>query len=569
MFRPLRAEDPREVAGYRLLARLGEGGMGSVYLTRTRGNQPAALKVIRREFGQDADFRSRFEQEVRAARRVQGYHIVPVLDHDTGGELPWLATAFIPGLPLDEALGGFGTLPLPAVFQLVGAAAGALAAVHAAGVVHRDLKPGNILLGPQGPYVIDFGIARAADATQLTRSGGFIGTPQYMSPEHAAGEQVTPAADLFSLGLIAAVAATGRHPYGDGAAITVAARIANTAQQPPDLGGYPDALRPLLTRCLAADPAERPAPAELAELCERASGRGPRDFDGWLPDALAAEIARRERAAQEIPEPAAGPVPPPPDHAPTQGAAGYTPTQGTGPHAAPTQAATGPVPPPHSGPHAMPTVGPVTPVPGPGRRRSPALMAAVAVVALIAVVAVTWSLARGGGSDIRADTRHTPSAPPHRHGGESGPPSAAPDQNAGYQVVFKDRPFALRAPSQAGFNNIDLDVPKAVPGAQIDMSPYEITYNGVSGIGLEFHTPMGRATARTAQACLDGSRSDVLPDKVRREELDKGQTIHVGTLLCTQTTDGNLAMLEITGMSPNHESEMPDYATRLTLWKKN
>ncbi|GGU89091.1 hypothetical protein GCM10010211_64500 [Streptomyces albospinus] len=558
------------MAGYRLLARLGEGGMGSVYLTRTRGNQPAALKVIRREFGQDADFRSRFEQEVRAARRVQGYHIVPVLDHDTSGELPWLATAFIPGLPLDEALSGFGTLPLPAVFQLVGAAAGALTAVHAAGVVHRDLKPSNILLGPQGPYVIDFGIARAADATQLTRSGGFIGTPQYMSPEHAGGEQVTPAADVFSLGLIAAVAATGRHPYGDGAPITVAARIANTAQQPPDLGGYPDALRPLLTRCLAADPGQRPAPAELAELCERASGRGPRDVDGWLPDALAAEIARRERAAQEIPEPAAGQVPPPPGHPPTQGAPGYTPTQGPagGADRATAQTASAPAPPPPSGGvHSLPTVG--AGAPAPGTRRSRALPAAVAVVALIAVVAVTWSLARGGGSDSRADTRHVPSAPPHRQDGRSGPPDAAPDQNAGYRVVFKDRPFALRAPSQAGFNNIDLDVPKAVPGAQIDESPYEITYNGVSGIGLEFHTPMGRAAGRTAQACLDGSRSDVLPDKVRREELDKGQTIHVGTLLCTTTTDGNLAMLEITGMSPNHESEMPDYATRLTLWKKD
>ncbi|MEK2475477.1 serine/threonine-protein kinase [Streptomyces noursei] len=565
------------MAGYRLLARLGEGGMGSVYLTRTRGNQPAALKVIRREFGQDPDFRSRFEQEVRAARRVQGYHIVPVLDHDTGGELPWLATAFIPGLPLDEALRD-GPLPLPAVFQLIGAAAGALGSVHAAGVVHRDLKPSNVLLGPQGPYVIDFGIARAADATQLTRSGGFIGTPQYMSPEHANGAQVTPAADVFSLGLIAAVAATGRHPYGDGAAITVAARIANTAQVAPDLDGYPDALRPLLNRCLSADAQLRPTPAELAELCRAASGRGPRDFDGWLPDAVAAEIARRERAAKELPGPPPAAAPPPPGYAPTQGPAGPTPTRGTGPHAAPTQDATGPVPPTPGGPHAMPTVGPGAPAAG--KRRSPVLRAAVGAVALIAVVGVTWTVARAGSSgadtpDHRstASPSTTPPSDRHKKGGDTSSPPAeqtpAADQNAGYQVVFKDRPFALRAPAAADFNYIDLDVPKAVPGAQIDEAPYEITYNGVSGIGLEFRTPMGRSTGRTAQACLDGSHTDVLPKQVRREELDKAQTIHVGTLLCTETTDRNLAMVEITGMSPNHESNMPDFATKVTLWKKD
>ncbi|MFI1203756.1 serine/threonine-protein kinase [Streptomyces sp. NPDC020883] len=559
------------MAGYRLLARLGEGGMGSVYLTRTRGNQPAALKVIRREFGRDADFRDRFEQEVRAARRVQGYHIVPVLDHDTGGELPWLATAFVPGLPLDEALRD-GPLPLPAVFRLIGAAAGALGSVHAAGVVHRDLKPSNILLGPQGPYVIDFGIARAADATQLTRSGGFIGTPQYMSPEHASGEQVTPAADVFSLGLIAAVAATGRHPYGDGAAITVAARIANTAQAAPDLSGYPEALRPLLTRCLAADPGRRPTPAEVAEVCRTASGHGPRDFDGWLPDALAAEIARRERAARELPDPPPA-ADPPPGHPPTQGPAGYTPTQGAGPHAAPTQGATGPVPPP-PGPHAMPTMGPGAPAPAAGNRRGPVLRAALAAVALVAVVGVTWTLARGGGPGDRAADRHdsptgpaTP-APAHHKGGATGAPTATPDDSAGYQVAFKDRPFALRAPAAADFNYVDLDVPKVVPGAQNDESPYEISYVSVAGEGLTFRTPTGRSTGRTPQACLDGSHTDVLPKTMGREELDKGRTIHVGTLLCTETTDGNLAMIEITGMTPNTASEMPDYATKVTLWKK-
>lgn len=195
---PLGPDDPRDVAGYRLLARIGEGGMGSVYLSRTRGNQPVALKVIRREYAQDEEFRRRFEQEATSARRVQGYHIVPVVDHDTTGPQPWLATVYVPGLALDRVLALHGPLPLPAVLQLTGCAAEALHAVHKAGVIHRDLKPSNILVGSDGPWIIDFGIARAADATQLTRSGGLIGTPQFMSPEHANGQEQTPAADIFS-----------------------------------------------------------------------------------------------------------------------------------------------------------------------------------------------------------------------------------------------------------------------------------------------------------------------------------------------------------------------------------
>jgi predicted Ser/Thr protein kinase len=272
--------------------------MGTVYLSHTRGNQPVALKVIRREYGQNPDFRRRFEQEVQAARRVQGYHIVPVVDHDTSGTQPWLASSFVPGLALHEVLGHFGPLPEAAVFQLVGCTALALSSIHAAGVVHRDLKPSNILIGSGGPFVIDFGIARAADATQLTASGGLIGTPQYMSPEHALGEQVGPASDIFSLGLIAAVAATGRHPFGDGGAITVAAQIANTGHRPPDLSGYPDSLRPLLERCLTADAAERIEPGELMALCEQSAGRPLREFTGWLPEPVAEEIVRREQTAQ-------------------------------------------------------------------------------------------------------------------------------------------------------------------------------------------------------------------------------------------------------------------------------
>ncbi|MCD9898958.1 serine/threonine protein kinase [Streptomyces sp. MT29] len=310
------------MAGYRLLARIGEGGMGRVYLSRTRGNQPVALKVIRREYAQDQEFRRRFEQEATSARRVQGYYIVPVVDHDTTGPQPWLATTYVPGLALDQLLTGHGTLPLSTVLQLTGCAAEALHAVHKAGVIHRDMKPSNILIGSEGPWIIDFGIARAADATQLTRSGGLIGTPQFMSPEHADGQDLTPATDVFSLGLIAAVAATGRHPYGEAGAITLAAKIANSESRPPDLTAYPQPLRAVLERTLAADATARPTPSELAELCQELNGRPLRDFVGWLPAPVATDIARREQISRQQAETDSGPpsgavagaetVPPPP-----------------------------------------------------------------------------------------------------------------------------------------------------------------------------------------------------------------------------------------------------------------
>ncbi|MFE2738067.1 protein kinase [Streptomyces sp. NPDC059349] len=306
VLKPLGPDDPQEVSGYRLAGKIGEGGMGAVYFTRTRGGQPVALKLIRREFAQNPDFRARFEAEVLAARRVSGYHIVPVVDHNVGSEEPWIASAYVPGVPLGEALTAYGPLPPPAAFQLVGCVAHALGSVHAASVIHRDLKPGNILLGSQGPWVIDFGIARATDTTELTRTGGVVGTPQFMSPEHALGRKVTPATDVFALGLIAAVAATGRHPYGGG--LSIAARIASTELRPPDLSGYPDQLRPLLEVCLSADPGQRPAPAALAEQCAQAAARELRDFDGWLPAPLAEEISHREAVAQDLRPPEPGPT---------------------------------------------------------------------------------------------------------------------------------------------------------------------------------------------------------------------------------------------------------------------
>ncbi|MET9917688.1 serine/threonine-protein kinase [Streptomyces sp. NPDC006435] len=299
---PLRADDPHEISGYVLRARVGEGGMGTVYLSHTRGGQPVALKAVRREYARDAAFRVRFAREVAAARRVSGYHLVPVVDHDAEGETPWLATHYVPGLPLDTVIDGYGPLPTATVLRLTGCLAGALASVHSAGVIHRDVKPGNLLLAASGPWLLDFGIARTSDLRTLTTVGRLVGTPKNMSPEHALGRPLTSASDVFALGLLAAEAATGEHPYGRGHGLAVAARIAETDREPPALDHHPEPLRRLLRLCLAARPEDRPSAPEVAELCRRALGaddvRGLRNFTGWLPDPVASAVARIEAATR-------------------------------------------------------------------------------------------------------------------------------------------------------------------------------------------------------------------------------------------------------------------------------
>ncbi|MFF2509423.1 serine/threonine-protein kinase [Streptomyces sp. NPDC058067] len=553
---PLDPVDPRETAGYRLLARVGEGGMGTVYLSHTRGGQPVAFKVIRREYGQDPDFRRRFEQEVRAARRVQGYHLVPVLDHDTTGALPWIVSAFVPGLSLADALVTHGTLPLPAVFQLVGCTARALGSIHAADVVHRDLKPANILLGSTGPYVIDFGIAQAADATQLTRSGGVIGTPQYMSPEHALGEPVTAATDLFSLGLIAAVAATGRHPYGEGGATALGVRIANTERTPPDLGNYPAPLRTLLERCLTADPAARITTDELSELCEREAGRPLRAFDGWLPAPLMERIARREAAAAQPPQPTPTATPTQPDAA--AHFAGQ-PTMSAPPGQSQAQ---WPTTPPPSG----------TPSTTPANRNRNLLIAAGAVAL---AVLLAWGIAgpdgNSGGADTGADSKDssipsTASSPP--------PKSKPSPAQAPYTLVFKDKPLTLRAPAWNTGTHVDLDAPKLFPDGEIGKDAgMELTYQDWGDSDLRFLTPMGRSTGTTPEACSTGVDTDALPAAISADDLNAGKTLTKGTVLCTVTSENNLAMLRVKEVVPDTKqglsSDMPDYVTTLTLWKIN
>ncbi|GAA0963044.1 serine/threonine protein kinase [Actinocorallia libanotica] len=254
--------DPDFVAGYPLHARLGTGGMGDVFLSCTPSGRPIAIKVVRPEFAGDPEFRRRFRREITAAQLVKGIYTAAVLDSDPDAPVPWLATAYVPGPSLHQAVTEHGPLPPNGVLRLMAGVSEALEAIHEVGLIHRDLKPANVLLAQDGPRVIDFGIARAAEATSATRSDVLIGTPMFMAPEQINGHPVTPATDVFALGQLLVFASTGRAAFGEGNRDALFFRI---LQNEPDLDGCPEDLRDIITRCLAKDPADRPAVDELIQ----------------------------------------------------------------------------------------------------------------------------------------------------------------------------------------------------------------------------------------------------------------------------------------------------------------
>ncbi|MFI1249903.1 bifunctional serine/threonine-protein kinase/ABC transporter substrate-binding protein [Streptomyces anulatus] len=341
--RPLTSEDPRTVGPYRPLVRLGAGGMGVVYLARSAGGALAAVKVIRAEHAADPGFRARFRREAEAAARITGPWVVPVLGADTEAREPWLATAFVPGPSLAEVVGAGGALPTSTVRALGSRLAEALVAVHEAGLIHRDVKPGNVLLALDGPRLIDFGIARHEGATALTTTGAVIGTPGYLAPEQASAGPLGPPCDVFSLGCVLVYAATGRRPFGEGGG---AGALFRTIHEEPDLTGVEPGLLPLITACLAKDPAARPTVSRVRDaLTAKAPGgpgdpggpggpggvRDPREYPGrrgapdpherprtspapwqhdpWpMPAGLPALIAERSAAALALPDPEPLPV---------------------------------------------------------------------------------------------------------------------------------------------------------------------------------------------------------------------------------------------------------------------
>ena len=262
--------DPEFIGRYRLVGRLGGGGMGQVYLARSPGGRSVAVKVIREPLAADPGFRIRFAREIAAARRVSGIFTAPVVDADPDADRPWLVTAYVDGPSLADAVEQSGPLPADMLVLLAAGLAEGLAAIHAAGVVHRDLKPSNVMLAADGPRIIDFGIARASDATALTHSGTLVGSPGFMSPEQAEGRPVGPASDIFSLGAVLTFAATGAGPFGSGQPSTLLYRVVHTR---PATAGIPAPMRALIERCLAKDPAARPtAESVLASVPPAGAG---------------------------------------------------------------------------------------------------------------------------------------------------------------------------------------------------------------------------------------------------------------------------------------------------------
>jgi hypothetical protein len=255
--------DPAWIGRYRLVRRLGAGGMGLVYLAHAPDGTPVALKIIRPEYADDPVYRRRFHQEAEAAARVRGPGVARVLDHDTVGASPFLVTEFVPGSSLHDRVNSAGPLRGAELDAFARGVAHALAGIHAAGVVHRDLKPPNVLLSPTGPRIVDFGIARAFDAgTRYTTAGEVIGSVGWMAPEVLRQQPATAASDVFSWGATVAYAATGRRPFGDGPDIAVANRV--LSGPPPDLAGVPPQLAPLVVAALSPDPRARPPAAALA-----------------------------------------------------------------------------------------------------------------------------------------------------------------------------------------------------------------------------------------------------------------------------------------------------------------
>ncbi|MDT0341965.1 serine/threonine-protein kinase [Streptomyces litchfieldiae] len=417
--RPLEPADPRALGQYRLLGRLGAGGMGQVFLGRTPDGRTVTLKLIHQHFAQEPEFRRRFRQEVAAAQRVAGEWTAPVLDSDTEAETPWLATGFVPGPPLSRVVDELhGPLPEFSVWRLAEGLARALTAIHAAGVTHRDLKPSNVLLTLDGPRVIDFGIARAADSSVATRTGVTVGSPGYMAPEQVRGERSTEAADVFGLGAVLGYAATGRGPFGtgDSAAHALMFRVVT---EPPELGDMTGPLRALAERCLAKEPGERPTPAEI--VAEAAGHQDPGAAEGvWLPPALTARLGKEAAELLDLEGPAPAPAAvvsgPAPHHAPTMTAAvGSTP------------------PPPPAHPHpthpqsgSRPTyVPPPVPAGGAGRNRAVVAGAALAVVGVAALVFALGNGGGEGGDDTEAGGNGGTGQPEEQQS-----PSTAPDEPA-------------------------------------------------------------------------------------------------------------------------------------------
>ncbi|MGW7239848.1 serine/threonine-protein kinase [Streptomyces sp. NPDC054804] len=485
--------DPQHIGKYRLLARLGAGGMGHVYLARSERGRTVAVKLVRAELAAQEDFRARFRQEVRNAQRVGGFWTAPVLDADTEAAVPWVATGYVAGPSLQRVVEhDHGPLPERSVRILAAGLAHALTNIHAAGIVHRDLKPSNVMLTIEGPRVIDFGIARALETLPgegITQTGSLVGSPGFMAPEQVRGDRMTPASDVFSLGSVLAYAATGRLPFGstEGGPHAQMFRI---AQEEPNLSGLPEGIADVVRDCLRKDPATRPSlDAILARTGAVDTIEEGRSRDPWLPGSLVAQLGRHAVELLEVEDPtvqgprqgsasewargpagqgarggaesaAAGagarpaathpqpaPDPPSPEHAPASHPAYGYPNQ---PHQHPqpynpysnpyntphtTVATPEPVQPPLYTPPPPPPYDPTPDGESRRTRRSTALLVIVAAVVVLAAGGSVYALMNNGDDDKAGGTpTPTPSATAQTSSGEP-TPSESPSSSASSGTV--------------------------------------------------------------------------------------------------------------------------------------
>ncbi|MEV4439877.1 serine/threonine-protein kinase [Streptomyces sp. NPDC049577] len=563
----LSPEDPRTLGAYRLLGRLGAGGMGRVYLARSDRGRTVAVKLVQPELAGQEEFRRRFRQEVRAASRVGGQWTAPVLDADTEAAVPWVATGYIAGPSLRQVVDqDFGPLPERSVRILGAGLARALQAVHAAGIVHRDLKPSNVLITLDGPRVIDFGIARALETVTdggLTRTGAAVGSPGFMSPEQVRGAQVTPASDVFCLGSVLAYAATGRMPFGT-ADSGVHALMYRIAEEEPDLTEVPETLRPLIAAFLAKDPARRPTPEQVLERTGVQDVIADlRSAEPWLPGGLVAQLGRHAVELLDVEEPAGHSISTPPHPtppaapAPSEAPTSVVPPQG--PADPPTLAAPAAPLPPHTpahgyppytqqGPYGPAAYGPYAPAPAPQRSRTPYVLAAIVIAGLLTGGGTVILLDRktkddarhpGPGSSASPVSGPSPGTTPPRPGPDPSPPTAAPSTGTpGSGPAAFVGTWQSSFSTGSGTSNRTITISRSA-GVEVTIQGGGVLDDGTS-YTCQWHTTglgggsgdttlhLGPSTVTQANpttACQPGSASDLvlLPDgRMRRDFVDSG-----------------------------------------------
>lgn len=570
----LGSHDPHRIGAYRLLGRLGEGGMGQVFLARSDRGRTVALKLVRRELAEQPEFRARFRQEVRAAHRVGGAWTAPVLDSDTEAPVPWVATGYVagpslqrivsgrPGAPV-TASGAYGPLPSRSVRFLGSGLAHALQRIHGAGLIHRDLKPSNVLMTIDGPRVIDFGIARALESVpdgDLTRTGALVGSPGFMAPEQVRGERVTTACDVFCLGAVLAYAASGRLPFGTGESGGVHALMFRIAQEDPDLTDVPEELADVVRDCLAKDPAARPGTGEILARLGEAEADEP-----WLPGTLLAQLGRHAVGlldAEDPEDPHGAQDPQGPygtraaAHQPSQAPRSAPAAQSIPiPPAAPAARTETAPPPPH--PHAQhppyaqhhPPYGhtaeqPLSPgyfaptPPTPARERRPAgataALIAVAVVVAIGAGGSVYAFMNGDGPGKTASPGPSNSAE-SGSGGQQGDAGAVPEDFLGT--------WSGSIPGEQGSSSRTLTIRQGDVGDQVLVLAAEGPLTSGSTYHCEFTAPLsGRPTGdgpvrigpstvssgRPASSCTPGKPTELtlLPDgSLRRSAAGTGESL--------------------------------------------